>query len=236
MNVNSNWNRRLIFLLTLTGLGILLLLFRLLYWQGLPGHHYVVTIAERPVNLTYAFLVWNLWLAWIPFLLTGWLSRAQLPALAFYGMALVWLLFLPNSPYIVTDLIHLRDRPPVPLWYDGVLILVFAVTGLLLGFFSVGRMEALLARRWGARPAQWVSVGVFFLCGVGIYLGRILRWNTWDIVVHPRAIAADLLHMAAYPSLHREAWGMSLVFFALLLVMYCGGKRITSLSTTKTST
>ena len=226
MNLNSNRIRNLTFLLALSGIGVLLLIFRNLYWGSTSGHYYVVTIAERPVKLTYAFLVWNLWLAWIPYLLSDWLKKVQLPAVIFFAIGLAWLFFLPNAPYLITDLIHLRSRPPVPMWYDAVLFMLFATTGLLLGLLSVARIEGLLSRRWGPQPALWTIVAIFFLCGIGIYLGRILRWNTWDLLTHPKSIAGDLLLMAVYPRQHLEAWGISMMFFVLMTVLYFGGKRV----------
>ena len=142
---------------------------------------------------TYAFLAWNLFLAWIPFVLASWLppgpGRTWLAIPAFAS----WLLFFPNAPYLVTDFVHLRARPIVPLWYDLGMLCLFAWSGCLLGEASLAAVHQIV-RAWAGR-----TVGALFvlaslaLAGFGIYLGRFVRLNSWDVVLHPGRVVAVLL-------------------------------------------
>ena len=174
----------------------------------------------RTGSLSFAFLAWNLALAWAPCGAAALARRlAPRPALLVGALAL-WLLLFPNAPYLVTDLLHLRARPPVPLWYDLALLLAFAWCGMLLGVASLGVAHRLVADRLGA-GAGWLFVGASAaLAGLGIALGRFQRWNSWDLLVQPGALLADVAQRLAHPLLHGRTWGVSLVFGALLLTSY----------------
>src|SRR4051812_46640725 len=139
----------------------------------------------------YRFLVWNLALAWAPLLL----------ALAAYGLArvgarfsvvvlgLLWLLFFPNAPYMLTDVVHLTESATTPLWYDALMLAAFAWTGLLLGFASLYLMHVIWQRAFGPALA-WLAVAVVLALGsFGVYVGRFLRFNSWDSLVRPREVA-----------------------------------------------
>lgn len=137
----------------------------------------------------YAFLVGNLFLAWMP-LFFALLARdafrtGQQRTWRFYGLAVAWLLFFPNAPYIFTDLIHLPNSFYPHFWIDLTLILLCAVTGLVLGFVSLYLMQSVVARMFG-RVASWFFVATAAgLCSFGIYLGRFLRLNSWDVFLRP---------------------------------------------------
>ncbi len=173
-------------------------------------------------KLTFGFLVWNLFLAWLPIIfssITQVLHKQKMLALA--ALSLVpWLLFLPNAPYILTDLVHLRPRAGVPYWYDILLIASFAFNGLLLGFFSLAQVHDVLVQR--LRPAYaWGLVVLFSIASsYGIYLGRVLRWNSWDILRHPLRIALDSLRPFVHPMAHKEAVVMTIVLTGFMLGGY----------------
>ncbi|MEM1117948.1 MAG: DUF1361 domain-containing protein [Bacteroidota bacterium] len=169
------------------------------------------------------FLGWNLFLAAVPLMASTLLVRldargARLPALLAVGA--VWLLFLPNAPYILTDLVHLAERPPVPFWYDLGMLLSGAGVGLLSGYLSLADVQGVIARRRGALAGWAASVGVLFLSAFGIYLGRELRWNSWDVVAAPDALFADILARLADPLGHPETVVMTLVFGGMLTLGY----------------
>ncbi len=173
---------------------------------------------------TFAYLGWNLFLAWVPYLCSLWAAalHRRHPGrwwlLLFPGV--LWLLFFPNAPYIVTDFYHLRERPPMPLWYDIGLIAIFAWTGLFLAVGSLRTMQTLVGT-YTHRIASWVFVGVALgLSGIGDYLGRFDRWNSWDLMVHPRKVLRDLAAPLFSPLNHPQFVGFSLMFTALLLVIY----------------
>jgi uncharacterized membrane protein len=168
----------------------------------------------------FFFLAWNLFLAWMPFLFASaaFALRRKLAAAAVLG--LLWLLFLPNAPYLLTDLIHLRWVEGVPIWYDLSMFLSFAFSGLLLGMTSLNLMQSVVEERLG-RPAGWLFVvAAMGLTGYGIYLGRFLRWNSWDVVTNPLGLAGDMLTMLRYPLEHLESYFISAVFAAIFLLAY----------------
>lgn len=174
-------------------------------------------------SLDYVFLVWNLFLAWIPLglaqLATTLSERRRFVLLALPLFAMLWLLFFPNAPYILTDLLHLGyPKHGVPLWFDVLLLLWFAWTGLLLGTVSLFLMQDIVRRKFG-RIAGWlfvVSVGV--LGSLGIYIGRFLRWNSWDLLFNPLSRLTEFLYYAANPSLQSIVFIS--VFSAFFLFFY----------------
>jgi uncharacterized membrane protein len=171
----------------------------------------------------YVFLAWNLFLAWIPW----WAGRAfraagrrrASPALQLGWLAL-WLLFLPNAPYITTDLLHLGWRPPVPLWYDLALLLSAAGTGLLLGYGSLLEVQTAVEARFGRATGWSLAAGALFLSGFGIYLGRFRRWNSWEVLTDPAGLFRDVVDRLLYPASHPRAYGVTLVFGSGLLLGY----------------
>ena len=181
---------------------------------------------------TYAFLVWNLALAWAPYLYSLWIASIRLRhpdspwRLVLPGA--LWLIFFPNAPYIVTDFIHLRAIAPIPLWFDIGLLAIFAWIGCFLAVTSLQIVQALV-RAWLGAAASWCFViGVIGLTGMGIYLGRFLRWNSWDVVLHPRGILADVLPRLRNPLDHPQTFGVTFLFAAFLLICYLTFTSVTS--------
>ena len=110
----------------------------------------------------------------------------------FRAHALAWLLFFPNAPYILTDLWHLPPNGQSRFWVDLVLILMFALTGLVLGFLSLYLMQRLVVRRFGWVRGWLFTFGIAALSGCGLCIGRFLRWNSWDVLVNPGELLVDL--------------------------------------------
>jgi uncharacterized membrane protein len=177
----------------------------------------------RSGSTEYMALIWNLFLAWIPFVLAvvvydRW--RRHGAGLAVLVIAALWLLFFPNAPYIVTDFVHLKHRHEAPYWYDAVTVSAFAWTGLLLGFASLFLMQTVV-RQWRGVVSGWAFVGVALALGsVGIYLGRFLRLNSWDAVEHPRVLPSILHAVARDPFAYREAIGVTVLFTLALGFAY----------------
>jgi uncharacterized membrane protein len=170
---------------------------------------------------TFLFLVWNLFLAWVPLgaaqlsvyfaQKTGWANG--LASLSAMG---AWLLFLPNAPYLITDLIHLRARHSAPLWYDSLMLFAFAVAGLVGGLYSAHLVHRALHRRVGAVGGWLLMSFCLGLTGFGVYLGRFQRWNSWDLWHRPRALAHDCLAQVDNPL----ALQVTLAFTTVLLIFY----------------
>ena len=173
-------------------------------------------------NLLFVFLLWNLFLAAIPFGLSAALHLAgrRTPARLLLPVGLVWLLFFPNAPYLVTDLFHLEPRPGVPYWYDLALIMSCAWNGLMLAFASLLDMHALVRQRLGL-VAGWAFVTVALgLSAFGVYLGRYLRYNSWDILSNPFTLFYDIVTRFLHPFHNWQTWGVTVVFWAFLLLGY----------------
>jgi len=176
-------------------------------------------------RLTYTFLVYNLALAWIPvafaaaaYALGGVRSRAS-AALA--GLCSVgWLLFFPNAPYLVTDLVHLKVNANRLFWFDVLTLPSFAWTGMALGFLSLFLMQRLVEDRAG-RVWSWLFVGAALAAAAfGIYLGRFRRWNSWDVVVDPGSLAADVLRTLLHPFQNAAVGAFCAVLAGVMFVAY----------------
>ena len=175
-------------------------------------------------KLRYGFLIWNLFLAWLP-LLFALLACEKYrngsgPNWRFLGLAGAWLLFFPNAPYIFTDLIHLTRGYFAHFWVDLVLILSCALTGLVLGFLSLFLMQSVVMRMFG-RAASWFFIaGVAGLSGIGMFLGRFLRLNSWDVLLKPLALSRGIGHLAANPSGHFGSMALAGLFATFLFIAY----------------
>jgi uncharacterized membrane protein len=146
-------------------------------------------------ELGFRFLLWNLTLAWIPLVVALGVYdcyRRGLPFASLTPAILVWLLFLPNAPYIVTDFVHLNPAGRAPLWFDAVVISSFAWTGLLLGFASLYLLHAVARHRFGARVGWLGALSALGLSSVGVYAGRFLQWNSWDLLTRPGERLAEI--------------------------------------------
>ena len=170
-------------------------------------------------QIHFLFLVWNLFLAAIPWFLTSYMVVNRVEKGVGF-LCLVWLLFFPNAPYILTDLFHLRHRAEVPIWYDLILIIAFAWTGLLYGFFSLLDIEQKRPFALSQTLHIVFIVGLLFLSGFGIYIGRFLRWNSWDVVSHPLGILTDVFDRFVNPTAHPRTWGVTIFMGLLLNMMY----------------
>ena len=177
----------------------------------------------------FVWMGWNLFLAIVPYLLTrtalrrpAWIENNSLFALLFT----VWLLFLPNSFYIITDLFHLEDRKVVPFWFDLALIFSFAWNGILLGATSIRQMEQMIACKW-QRLKEWQFVyPMMLLNAFGIYIGRFLRYNSWDVVAHPFQLTEDLIYLLVHPFRNRFDWSMIVCYAVFMSLIYLALKQI----------
>ena len=144
----------------------------------------------------YGFIRWNLFLAWIPLILAyalSWAAERRATRAALPVLAAVWIAFLPNAPYLVTDLVHLRGSLSAP---NLITLSLLAFTGVLIGVRSVQLAQRAVERLWGV-AAGWRAVQVIaVLAAFGVYVGRVLRWNSWTIILHPRELAHETAQIA----------------------------------------
>jgi uncharacterized membrane protein len=176
-------------------------------------------------ELDYANLGWNLFLAWLPlwFALAAYnvyKRSSRLSWVVVVGCAVVWLLFFPNAPYLLTDIVHLRSSHGVPFWYDLIMVVAFAWTGLFLGLVSLYLMQSLVRLAAGG-AASWVfALAVSGLSGFGIYLGRFLRWNSWDLFFSPLSLLADIAERFRHPLAHYQTFAFSAMFSLFFISAY----------------
>lgn len=169
----------------------------------------------------YFFLNWNLFLAGIPWVLSVFIISVKEKNIIFkLFLFILWLLFFPNSIYILTDLFHLRNSTSFPIWYDFIMITSFAWTGLVMGFSSLVNIEKFLKTLF---PVNLVNISLsvlLFLGSFGVYVGRYLRWNSWDLVANPFPLMIDIKERIAHPIYHTGTWGMTLLLGFLLNMMF----------------
>lgn len=172
----------------------------------------------------HANLLWNLVLAWVPYILSLlliWLLKYKVwsswPALL---VTALWLGFLPNSFYLITDLIHLFDFEREDVVYDILMMCSFVTVGVLLGYASVGMIHEQLRRRMSDKTV-WAIIGTVFLASsFAIYVGRELRWNTWDIITNPSGILFDVSERIIHPAAHPQTFTITLSCFVFFGVGY----------------
>jgi uncharacterized membrane protein len=175
-------------------------------------------------NPTYWFLSWNLFLAWLPLFsaVLLWSLHQYAPRLLLlqWPLLLCWFFFFPNAPYLVTDFVHLSERHNVPLWYDLMLIFSFAWNGLILGFTALWIVQEVLTAQFNRLVSLVVVCLTLAFSGFGIYLGRFLRWNSWDVLFNPHLLAADILSRLTDPFSHPRTIGVTLLFSTFLTIAY----------------
>lgn len=167
---------------------------------------------------TYGFLAWNLLLAWIPLLfalgvVAAWrLERRVSLAL----LVVLWLLFFPNAPYVLTDFVHLGRIGGMPRWFDVLLLGGFAAASLAPGFVSLHLIQSLIRSTWGVAWSWAGALGAIALSGVGIYLGRVYQLNSWDVLQPGRLLRA----FARGSSAEAHAVVLTLLLTCLLAAAY----------------
>lgn len=169
----------------------------------------------------FMFLVWNLFLAVIPYTITTYLlTRIKIKKFLLLFWFSVWLLFLPNAPYIITDLFHLRLSNPSIIWLDVLVISSFASSGLLLFYLSITDMKQLLIKYMSAKKTTMIIPFIIYLSSFGMYLGRFLRYNSWEIIQNPQTLFTDIYNIIINPSEHLTAWLFTIGFGTFLTITY----------------
>lgn len=221
--VNVKWNSRPVLQLPAT----------VHHWLLLSSGFSCLLLLGRIIvtgSTAYLFLPWNLFLAFVPYWITGRMLR-DISLIEnkwkFYGLLALWLLFIPNAFYIITDLFHLSHIGSAPKWYDLLLIFSFAWNGLLCGIISLRRVELMVLVQGAKRFSLLVVFMVMWLCAFGIYIGRFLRFNSWDVITNPFSLVAEITGMLLHPLEHGFAWGMTLVYGVFMTFLYITVQKLT---------
>lgn len=184
------------------------------------GIAFVVIRARVERDFAYLFLLWNLLLAWVPWRAALAAKGAASPLARTLWLG-VWLVFLPNSYYVVTDLRHVHHPPGVGMnWVDLMAVVPFAWTSAMFGFGSVAIVQKLVARLHGAAAGWTVAIGALALSGFGVYLGRFQRWNSWDALLDPLALLGDVWAQVRHPFQHIVGTSFSITFAGFVITTY----------------
>ena len=180
-------------------------------------------------ELMFVWLNWNLFLAFLPYAITRFATHRPEWVehhLRFGLLFIAWILLVPNSFYIITDLFHLRHRVPVPLWFDLALLLSFVWNGLLFGILTVRKMEKIVEVKFGWYE-EWLFVfPVMLLNSFGVYIGRYLRYNSWDILFNPFQLFRDIIYLIVHPVRNRFDWSMIVCYAVFMALIYTSVKRL----------
>ena len=169
-------------------------------------------------SLFYGFLVWNLILAYVPYIIGRILLHQKFKKPMLFLSICIWLLFLPNAPYIITDIFHLKQQKVMPEWFDLLVVVSFAFNGLLLFFLSVQDIYTIMLKQFSTTKTTIITSCIFFLTGFGVYLGRFLRFNSWDMLTDPKQLLFEIAARILQPVSHPRTWGFTLGFGMLLLL------------------
>lgn len=178
----------------------------------------------------FSYLVWNLFLAWLPLLTVVFLLRSLRKRVWSswqpFSLTILWLVLLPNSFYMISDFIHIQDVARHDLLFDVVMFTSFIITAALAGFTSLYLVHAQLFRRVGLRTSSLLVGIILFLCSFAIYLGRDLRWNSWDVLINPAGILFDVSDHLIHPLQNAAMFTTTLSFFVLLGSFYMVGWQV----------
>ncbi len=208
IRINFTVSRATLSVLLLTLLCCILLIIRAVETQQVQG----------------LFLLWNLFLAWMPLffalvgrrLVVSTSKVTKFKQIQIYTTLAFWLLFFPNAPYLITDLIHLSENKSQILWFDAVGFFIAALAGMATGLYSLYVAHQVL-NRLTTNVLAWIIVsGSITLSGFGLYLGRFVRFNSWDLFTTP----VYLLRKSFQELKNPLAMQTTLVFTLVVMVLY----------------
>ena len=179
-------------------------------------------------SITYCFLIWNIFLGAIPLFISSRLNNAIKKDLQWILLT-AWLIFFPNALYIITDLIHLKERYPVPIWFDIILISSAVFNGLFFAYISLCQIELFLRSKFDNKKTGLILFLFLFLGSFGVYIGRFLRWHSWDIVVNPSGLAFEVIQHIINPLRHPRTWSMTITLTFFFSIFYLIIKKIPGL-------
>jgi uncharacterized membrane protein len=195
----------------------------------------LITRVFHVLRINAKWMSWNLFLAFIPLALSIWLFRTGASRRSF-SFSLIWWIgflvfyaFLPNAPYLLTDVIHLIDdiRKIESVWIITLILIPTYLIVILAGFeayvISLINWGYYLHRISKSQWILWMELITHALCSVGIYWGRFLRLNSWDFVTQPDA----LLIKGADEILSKQPLAIITITFAILTCLYWIMKRVT---------
>lgn len=181
----------------------------------------------RTHSFDRVFLVWNLALAWAPVLFAHLAivsGRRGRPGTSVAALG-AWWIFFPNAIYLVTDLVYVGSSVGVLRWCDAAMLGAFAFAGATIAVGSLEAMRGLVADAVGPRLSWAFTLLAWVSTGIGVWLGRVRRWNSWDALLAPENVVRDVLHLILAPRSNTGAWVIALAFATLLAALQLAAVR-----------
>ena len=170
-------------------------------------------------KINFVFLIWNLVLAWTSYTLATFVNQ-DTSTKKFILIFIPWLLFFPNAAYLITDILHVDFRPPIPLWYDSVIFFIFAWLGVMLASLGLLRMHRYVENKYNQIVGILFVGAIALVTGFGIYLGRFERWNSWDVLRNPIDIVRNVFGIVRDIPHTTEPMYFTLVFAVVISTTY----------------
>ncbi len=190
----------------------------------------IILVEFYSSDYAFNYFIWNLFLSWIPLLIAFRLVKvlrsklwSSWEALAY---SFIWLIFLPNSFYMISDLIHINEVPGSYTVLFAVAFMAIIVSALINGFLSVYLVQAEFNKRVSIRTSETLITTLFVLSSYGIYIGRVLRWNSWDVFFNPTGVLYDLSNQVINFRSLGYTLMITFVFFIFLTSSYYLIKRL----------
>ena len=175
-------------------------------------------------KVSFVFILWNIFLAFIPFVISSVLlfysKEKKLNKILFIAGFILWLLFIPNAPYLITDFIHLGVIKSVPLIFDIILLFSSTLIGLILGFYSLFNIEQIIKIKYNKKTTSIIMGMIILLISFGIYLGRYLRLNSWDVFVNHTSLIKNILKIFSESANYTTVFLYTGLMFVSLLLFY----------------
>ncbi|NVN96947.1 DUF1361 domain-containing protein [Candidatus Nomurabacteria bacterium] len=175
-------------------------------------------------STTFVYMFWNIFLASVPFFISlfllGRTNKDNITKPIFIIGFIFWFLFLPNAPYVITDFIHLGRIHAVPVMYDMFLLFASASVSLLMGLYSIHHMEKMLLLKFTRKIANIIIIVTIFFASFGVYLGRYLRFNSWDLFISHNSLISSICKVFTQSNAYANVYGYTLLFFIFIYISY----------------
>jgi uncharacterized membrane protein len=179
----------------------------------------------------FLFILWNFFLAGLPLIISSVMIQMSARGFSRYSITfagILWLLFLPNAPYILTDYVHVIHGDPNYFLLNTFTFSWFAISAFVAAVISLHDVSDLLLMRYKRLQVSMMIFTICLLCSLGIYLGRDLRFNTWDVFLNPGAIVSETMDSLRSPSENFYTWTITTTIGLLLFLGYYGMKLVKS--------
>lgn len=181
-------------------------------------------------STAFVYILWNILLAFVPFLISSILllhtNKNNIIKPFFIIGFILWFVFLPNAPYVITDFIHLGRIRAVPIMFDIFVLFSSAWVALLLGLYSIAHMEKILLSKFSKKVVNIIILITILFTSFGVYLGRYLRFNSWDFFISHNSLLASIGKIFTQSSNYANVYGYTLLFFFFIYISYLSFKHI----------